>query len=116
MGTRLFKERTRAGLTQKTLAEKVGISRVSIVKYETGKTLPSAEALAGFETVGLDVRYILVEKRTATMKEIRNQFRKAFEQVSRQALVNGEILSDEKRLDFSWCVYDAWSVLELKNN
>jgi repressor LexA len=41
-----FKElRLKAGLTQKALADVLGVERSSIVKYETGKNGPSAEIL-----------------------------------------------------------------------
>ena len=46
MQNRLRKFRKKAGLSQMELAKKSGISRVSIQRYETGKTVPSVDRIA----------------------------------------------------------------------
>ena len=46
MPNRLRKLRKIAGLTQMELAKKSGVPRVSIQRYETGKTVPSVDRIA----------------------------------------------------------------------
>jgi putative transcriptional regulator len=55
-GERLREARTRARLTQLQLAERVGVTRVSIARIETGETAPRvALALAIADAVGESV-------------------------------------------------------------
>ena len=69
MANRLRKLRKRAGLTQVELARKSGLSRVSIQRYETGKTIPSVDRIATIaETLNTTVDSI-VGKRPAGDKE-----------------------------------------------
>jgi len=44
-GKKLKEARTRAGLSQETLAEKIGVSRNTISRIETGVNLPNVENL-----------------------------------------------------------------------
>lgn len=69
MANRLRKLRKRAGLTQVELARKSGLSRVSIQRYETGKTIPSVDRIATIaETLNTTVDSI-VGRRSAGDKE-----------------------------------------------
>lgn len=45
MGQRLLALRTRAGLSQETLAERLGVSRQSISKWETDASIPDLDRL-----------------------------------------------------------------------
>lgn len=110
MGKRFADERLRIGLTQAGLAAKAGLSRLSVVNYETGATVPNGNALIALDGCGLDILYILVGKCRNDMIETRRRFARAFAEVSRQAKVNSESLSDSKRLELSWRIYDALSV------
>jgi transcriptional regulator with XRE-family HTH domain len=44
-GERLFRTRVAAGLTQRQLGRRCGMSHVAISKYETGRCLPAFGAL-----------------------------------------------------------------------
>ncbi|MFZ6845842.1 helix-turn-helix domain-containing protein [Undibacterium sp. RuTC16W] len=109
---RLLEERTRLGLTQSTLAKIANLSRVSIVKYESGGTLPSSEALIALDRSGIDIRYVLVGIRCTGNRIIRDRFRFAFEEVGRQAQASKEVLTDEIRLELAWRIYDAFDAFE----
>jgi transcriptional regulator with XRE-family HTH domain len=107
LAKRMVEERTRLGLTQAALAEASALSRLSVVNYETGATVPSGEALIALDAVGIDIRYVLVGKTSSDMFAARKLFAKAFAEVSRQARANSESLTDAKRLDLAWRFYDA---------
>jgi len=109
---RLLAERSRLGLTQGALAELAGLSRVSIAKYESGGTLPSAEALIALDRSGIDIRYVLVGVYCTGNKAMRDRFRMAFEEVGRQAQANNEVLTDETRLELAWRIYEAFETFE----
>ncbi|MDP1979395.1 helix-turn-helix domain-containing protein [Undibacterium sp.] len=109
---RLLEERTRLELTQGALAELAGLSRVSIAKYESGGTLPSAEALIALDRSGVDIRYVLVGVYCTGSRAMRDRFRMAFEEVGRQAQANKETLTDESRLELAWRIYEAFETFE----
>ncbi len=111
LARRMVEERTRLGLTQAALAEASALSRLSVVNYESGATVPSGEALIALDAVGVDIRYVLVGKTGSDMFAARKLFAKAFAEVSRQARANSESLTDAKRLDLAWRFYDALSNL-----
>lgn len=45
LGNRLKAERKRSGLTQEQLAERVGVSRAAVARYEAGEIEPSLKTL-----------------------------------------------------------------------
>lgn len=57
LGNNLFKARKRAGLSQETVAEKLGVSRQTISKWETDETVPDiyqSKKLAKLYNLSLD--------------------------------------------------------------
>lgn len=57
LGNHLFRARKKQGLSQEEVAEKLGVSRQTISKWETGETLPDvrqAKRLAGLYHLTLD--------------------------------------------------------------
>ena len=59
-GRRIQAERKRLGLTQTQLATALGVSRITLAKYEAGRTSPDLHTLArGAQTIGLDLEYLV---------------------------------------------------------
>ena len=59
-GRRLHAARKRAGLSQRALAGRVGLSAMAISKYEQGRMLPGSERLIALaEALGVPVEYLL---------------------------------------------------------
>lgn len=57
LGSNLYNARKKSGLSQEEVAEKLGVSRQTISKWETGETLPDirqAKRLAGLYRLTLD--------------------------------------------------------------
>lgn len=107
IGTRLLEERARLDMTQQGVAEAVGVTRLSVIQYESGRSSPSAETLAAMEAAGFDVRYVLTGMRDAPSGIDRERFRWAYTEVQRQARVRREKLTADACLDLAWRFYDA---------
>ena len=61
---RLKEERKRLGLQQKELAEKMGTSENTQVRYESGRTSPDIEYVMGLQSHGFDVAYLMTGVRS----------------------------------------------------
>jgi transcriptional regulator with XRE-family HTH domain len=65
LGDRLRKAREHAGLMQAELAAKIGISRASIINYETGRHIPSRPVLLSWAlSCGVDLGWLAGEPPT----------------------------------------------------
>ncbi len=61
LGRRLRRARKHFKLTQAQLAERLGVSKSSIINYESGKRIPDAVFLIGFlDTFGIDARWLML--------------------------------------------------------
>lgn len=60
---RLQQERKRLDLTIGQLAEKSGVDRLALLKFEEGEFAPDAKALQQLHAVGVDVGYVLLSLR-----------------------------------------------------
>lgn len=61
---RLKQERKRLGLTVGQLAEKAGLDRVALLKWEDGEYVPDANALLKLYAAGVDVPFVLLSLKT----------------------------------------------------
>lgn len=111
IGIRLLEERQRLGLSQQAFADLIGGARLSIVKYESGRSSPAAETLAAMEAIGVDVRYVLTGMHATPPGIDRERFKIAFAEVQRQTKARRETLSLDESLELAWRFYDAVSAL-----
>lgn len=63
LAARLVQERKRLELTVGQLAEKSGVDRLALLKFEEGEFAPDAKALQQLHAVGVDVGYVLLSLR-----------------------------------------------------
>lgn len=55
-------ERVRLGLTQTELAERLGVTQMTVVRWESGETIPSAMSLLGLSKLyGCAPEYLLAQ-------------------------------------------------------
>ena len=62
---RLVAERERLRLTQIDLRARLGVSKASQIRYESGDSSPDVEYLAGLDAIGVDVMYLLTGVRSS---------------------------------------------------
>ena len=63
LAARLVQERKRLDLTLGQLADKAGVDRLALLKFEEGEFSPDAKALQQLHAVGVDVGYVLLSLR-----------------------------------------------------
>ncbi|KEH11372.1 XRE family transcriptional regulator [Delftia sp. 670] len=63
LAERLQQERKRLELTVGQLADKSGVDRLALLKFEEGEFAPDAKALQQLHAVGVDVGYVLLSLR-----------------------------------------------------
>ena len=69
LGEQLKELRTRTGFSQEMVAERVGVSRQAVTKWESGRTLPTAENLAALAQLYQVPLETLGEDRSAQVRE-----------------------------------------------
>ncbi len=91
---RLKSERKRLGISQDELAEVAGVTRKSVVNYESGFRVPDATFLAKIAQVGADVTYILTGVRTGEEPPLPNKGMRGYPEVgAEEVLESVEILA-----------------------
>lgn len=64
---RLKEVRQQAGMTQELLSEAIGVTKRSVINWETGAAAPGADALAKYADAGIDVLYIVTGERSQSV-------------------------------------------------
>ncbi|RRV10730.1 XRE family transcriptional regulator [Pseudomonas sp. v388] len=67
IGSRLRQERKRLGLSQREIGQLGGVAANAQGKYESGERVPKADYLAALASIGVDVLYVLTDRRTSTV-------------------------------------------------
>ena len=107
IGDRIKEQRKNYGLTQKQLAEKIGVAEITIRQYELGKRQPRIEqlhAIASALGVSMDTLYGISDETRAeiehTVEYIHNNSEGAYsEEEIRKSLIENAIL-DKPHNDF----------------
>ncbi len=82
IGERIFELRKEKGLSQEELAEKLGVSRQSVSKWESGNVTPDLDrAVAMCELFGVSTDYLLTGKKEEKQPEYGNADYENFEEV-----------------------------------
>lgn len=69
IGYRLKSERSRLGLTQEQLSERLGVSRPTVAAYEAGRSPSDVRYLTQLGAIGADVIYVLTGRRSNQVAE-----------------------------------------------
>ncbi|WP_296252133.1 helix-turn-helix domain-containing protein [Pseudomonas sp. UBA4194] len=69
IGPRLREERERLTLTQKEFGLVGGVEPNAQGKYESGERSPRADYLAAISTIGVDILYVVLGRRTPMVEE-----------------------------------------------
>jgi hypothetical protein len=106
IGARMKTERDRLGLTQSELAERLGVIRLTVVKYEAGISCPGIDQIGTLKANNFDTDFI-VDGHISLNSEIgRKQFAAILAWVQREAAISGHELDITQQINLTWAVFD----------
>jgi transcriptional regulator with XRE-family HTH domain len=106
IGSRLRSERERLGLTQSQLAERLGVIRLTIVKYEAGTTCPSIDQIVTLKANHFDTDLVVDGCLSLDSEVGRRQFSKVLSWVQREAEISGLELDLTQQINAAWSAFD----------
>lgn len=109
LGRRLRRVREALGESQVTFAARLGVTKLSVLKYEAGKTSPTADLLQHLEYSGIDAQYVAFGARSLSTKTARAQFAAVYAWVLREGRIRSIKLSDEQAMEVAWYVFTRLS-------
>jgi len=109
LGRRLRRVREGLGESQVAFAARLGVTKLSVLKYEAGKTSPTADLLQHLEHSGVDAQYIAFGTRSLSTKLARSQFAAVYAWVQREGRIRSIKLADEKAMEVAWYVFTRLS-------
>jgi transcriptional regulator with XRE-family HTH domain len=105
MGVRLRSLREKLGETQSQFAQRLGVIKLSMLKYEAGTTCPSAEQLHNLELTGVDATYVAFGHPSLANSQARKNFAAALAWVKRESKISSLNVSDEHLVDAAWFMF-----------
>lgn len=116
-GGRLREERERLAYTQAEFAELLGISRRTVIDYESGQDPGFVELMSSLRSMGVDLLYLLLGVRHSEDHSVRvlkpQALRKAVQFAERFCVdEDGRPLSAEMKAEFVLHVYDRFAAGE----
>jgi transcriptional regulator with XRE-family HTH domain len=109
LGRRLRSVREALGESQSTFAARLGVTKLSILKYEAGKTSPTADLMQHLGQSGLDAPYIVFGTRSLTCPLVCAQFAAVHAWVKREGRIRSMTMSDGQVMQVAWSVFSRLS-------
>lgn len=105
MGQRLRTIREKLGETQTQFAQRLGVIKLSVLKYEAGTTCPTAEQLHNLEQTGVDASYAAFGYPSLASEQSRQNFSAALTCVKRECQIASLDVSDEHLVEAAWFLF-----------
>lgn len=106
IGSRMKAERERLGLTQSELADRLGVIRLTIVKYEAGTTCPGVDLIGTLKANGFDTDFIVDGYMSLNSTIGQQQFAAILSWVKREAAISGHEIDITQQISLTWAVFD----------
>ncbi|OLP04561.1 helix-turn-helix domain-containing protein [Rhodoferax antarcticus] len=112
LGERLRAERQKLGENQTQFAERLGVTKLSLLKYEAGAWCPTTEQLYGLEAKGIDPAYIAFGVPRGVQHSLANpvnrkRFSTVFAKVYKASLTLAAEASEADLIDLTWNVFSS---------
>jgi transcriptional regulator with XRE-family HTH domain len=108
IGLRMRSERERLGFTQVSLSEKLGVIRLTVVKYEGGITCPGVDQIHLLQALGFDTDFVVDGYYSLQSEGGRKKFAAVLAWVQREASIAGKELTITQQVDLAWALFDQF--------
>jgi transcriptional regulator with XRE-family HTH domain len=105
IGLRLRRARERLGESQATFAARLGVSKLSVLNYESGSSCPGVDQLSTLATESIDVCEIAFGFPSLATAQSRSRFSAALAWVRQECAVSSLRISDEALVEAAWVVF-----------
>lgn len=105
IGLRLRRARERLGESQAKFAARLGVSKLSVLNYESGASCPGADQLSMLGAAGIDASEIAFGLPSLATAQSRSQFAAALAWVKQECAVSSLKVSDEALVEAAWMLF-----------
>lgn len=105
IGLRLRQVRERLGESQTKFAERLGVTKLSALTYETGVSCPRADQLCALASTGVDASFVAFGVPSLASAESRRQFASALAWVRRECEVSSLKVPEEGLVEAAWLIF-----------
>jgi transcriptional regulator with XRE-family HTH domain len=112
LGERLRSARTALGETQTKFAARMGVTKLSVLKYEAGAWCPTVEQLHGLKASGIDPSFIAFGESNVSEHPLsdpitRKHFAAIFAKVYKESLTLTPDATEEDLIEVAWAVFSS---------
>lgn len=107
-GGRLKLARELLGLSQRRLAEFLGVAPLSIIQYEAGRSAFPADRLPVLEELGFDAAWVATGAPSLKEPAARSRFASVLAWVGREAEIYELSISPPQQLEIAWYVFSRF--------
>ncbi|WP_153117015.1 helix-turn-helix domain-containing protein [Rhodocyclus tenuis] len=104
-GERLRSARETNGFSQRQVAEVLGLTKLSVLQYEAGRTTFPTDLLPRLDLLGIDSAWVATGIPSLERKESRGVFSEVLTWVRREAAIHELQVSPEQEVDLAWFVF-----------
>lgn len=105
LGKRLRAVRKVLGESQPQMAERFGVTKLSILKYEAGIFCPTVEQIHELEPIGIDVSHVAFGTPSLANPFTRRQFASVFAMVFAESRTLAPEAINEDLIEVAWTVF-----------
>ena len=107
IGQRLRSAREKLGESQTKFAERMGVTKLTVLIYEAGTSCPGADHLFKLASADIDASFIAFGVPSLATPESRGQFASALAWVRRECAPASQEVSDAALVEAAWVVFSA---------
>lgn len=107
IGRRLREARVRLGESQPKFAERLGVAKLALLKYETGGRCPGADQLCLLSSTGVDANYVAFGVPSLATHEARRQFAAVLARLRDECSERSVHLDEAALVEAAWLEFSS---------
>lgn len=106
-GLRLKQLRESIGETQEQFAERLGVGRLAVLRYESGLRSPGIDQIQALMDLDVDLSLLVFGKPSIQTKASRELFSRVLVKIDRECQIRSQDLPIEKKFQIAWIYYNT---------